>query len=510
MILAAGIQSQCSGIAIVFLQLIQISSGVQNYLQNSPFRQKNFKCIFMCSLLVALNSRIESATGFLDSCRFFQSFQNPLLSALSKITVINAFHFSSKYPRFFITATCRNSLQHCLPTHRPVFAVCLASAIVLYYQNFPHLVSLPLFSKSSLLSEPSVSAMELNRPLDDFVKESLRAKRAERQQRRKTFPRRGDRQTKEGGKNVRPIAPNANDKKVGGSTAPAASAPSSINGPKNTDKPADGENGHRRAAGGISKFRRFRKKRSGPSGNSNPGNTAKATAPNPDAAPVPSPPKNDATGENVHSPPRRSNPSFSFPKGNQRNVPSEPPYSPSPSRDYYNSPRDRGVFVAVSNLHPGVTQADVTELFETVGPLRQATLFKKHDGTSAGEAEVIFENMRDALEAIKRYNLVPLDNQPLQITLVTNHSANKGSRAGHPSRRHTDEGYPSKGDRRPLPPDNDGDRFRENQGSPERGPPDGYNRGSRRGRRQSHNRPSNGARDDRGPSPKRGRHAYMD
>lgn len=354
--------------------------------------------------------------------------------------------------------------------------------------------------------------MELNRSLDEFVKDSLRAKRAERQQRRKSFPRRGDRPAKEAGKNPRVSAPAANGKKDAGSTASAPTTPAAAKpGPNNNaDKPADADKAHRRPAGGISKSRRFRKRRSGPFNNSAPGNASKAAAPTTDAVPTPSSPKNDPAGDNVHSPPRRSNPSPSFPRNNQRNVPSDRPYSPSPPRDYYNSPRDRGVFVAVSNLHPGVTQADVTELFETVGPLRQATLFKKHDGTSAGEAEVIFENMRDALEAIKRYNLVPLDNQPLQITLVTNHSAIKNARAGHPSRRHTDETYPSKGDRRSLPADNEGDRFRENEASPERGPQDGFNRGPRRGKRQSHGRPSNGARDDRGPSPKRGRHAYMD
>lgn len=386
----------------------------------------------------------------------------------------------------------------------------LLSLFLLHVPLFTLPLSTQPFSQAILLvicTNPLT--MQLNRPLDDFVKDSLRAKRAERQQRRKTFPRRGERPMKEGGKNVRPNAPNANDKKVVDSTTPAVNASSTKNGPSKTDKPVNGDNGYRRPAGGISKFRRSRKRRSGPSGNPTSGDTAKATAPNPDAAPPPSSPNHEPAGDNVHSPPRRSNPSLSFHKNNQRNHPSERPYSPSPPRDYYNSPRDRGVFVAVSNLHPGVTQADVTELFETVGPLRQATLFKKHDGTSAGEAEVIFENMRDALEAIKRYNLVPLDNQPLQITLVTNHSANKNARASQPPRRHTDDAYPSKGERRSLSY-NGGESFRDNEVSPERGPPDGFNRGPRRGKRQSHSRLSNGPRDDRGPSPKRGRHTYMD
>lgn len=91
--------------------------------------------------------------------------------------------------------------------------------------------------------------------------------------------------------------------------------------------------------------------------------------------------------------------------------------------------RGRAVKVVVSNLHPGVTQTDIAELFETVGPLKNATLSRYPNGSSSCEAEVIFENMPDALEAIKRYNLVPLDNQPLQITLVTTRTG-KGRRGG--------------------------------------------------------------------------------
>eukprot|EP00177_Eucheuma_denticulatum_P000884 GFKZ01001601.1.p1 GENE.GFKZ01001601.1~~GFKZ01001601.1.p1 ORF type:complete len:300 (-),score=42.15 GFKZ01001601.1:1862-2761(-) len=98
----------------------------------------------------------------------------------------------------------------------------------------------------------------------------------------------------------------------------------------------------------------------------------------------------------------------------------------------------KGVKVAVSNLHPGVTETDIKELFETVGPLRRATLRTYASGDSLCEAEVVFEVMSDALEAIKRYNLVPLDNQPLHITLATDSvAASEGvhSRIGRPRGR---------------------------------------------------------------------------
>ncbi len=79
----------------------------------------------------------------------------------------------------------------------------------------------------------------------------------------------------------------------------------------------------------------------------------------------------------------------------------------------------KGAKVSVSNLDHGVTQSDISELFETVGPLKSARLIVLPDSRSSGSAEVVFEAMEDALEAIKRYNNVPLDNRPLRITLST-------------------------------------------------------------------------------------------
>lgn len=97
----------------------------------------------------------------------------------------------------------------------------------------------------------------------------------------------------------------------------------------------------------------------------------------------------------------------------------------SQEKGEYAPPKDLCVAVTVSNLHVGVTQADITELFETVGPLKESVLHKDMDGRSLGEARVTFESMRDALCAIKKYNLVPLDNQPLQISLVARHTHNE-------------------------------------------------------------------------------------
>lgn len=82
-----------------------------------------------------------------------------------------------------------------------------------------------------------------------------------------------------------------------------------------------------------------------------------------------------------------------------------------------------GCRIAVSNLNEDVSSEDITELFGAVGPLVSSQLLKNADGSSARRAEVIFVQMAHALEAIKRYNDVPLDDMPLKITLATERSS---------------------------------------------------------------------------------------
>lgn len=117
---------------------------------------------------------------------------------------------------------------------------------------------------------------------------------------------------------------------------------------------------------------------------------------------------------------------------------------------------NKGAKVSVFNLDHGVTQSDITELFETVGPLRSARLIILADGRSSGSAEVVFENMDNALQAIQRYNNVPLDNRPLKITLASASAPIRLSRGRRPGRRERDrEGGTRRDD---SPADRDGDR----------------------------------------------------
>ncbi|PXF48226.1 THO complex subunit 4 [Gracilariopsis chorda] len=209
--------------------------------------------------------------------------------------------------------------------------------------------------------------MNIDRPLDDIIKESLEAKRADRAARRRD---QGATKRK---------APNNKSR-------PPASAP-----PKERSPEKDATLPAAKSRRSITKKRRTRRK---------PNNNNASSPPDSNGSAEPAP----ATAS----------------------APMEPaPHYLSSSAQR----RSNGVKVVVSNLHPGVTQSDIAELFETVGPLKSAVLPRYPSGTSTCEAEVIFENMPDALEAIKRYNLVPLDNQPLQITLVTTRSKNSRDNA---------------------------------------------------------------------------------
>lgn len=71
-----------------------------------------------------------------------------------------------------------------------------------------------------------------------------------------------------------------------------------------------------------------------------------------------------------------------------------------------------------------MSEEDLRELFGAVGPLVSASLVRDYDGGRGTQrAEVIFTEIHHALEAIKRYNNVPLDDMPLRITLATGSSA---------------------------------------------------------------------------------------
>jgi polymerase delta-interacting protein 3 len=109
-------------------------------------------------------------------------------------------------------------------------------------------------------------------------------------------------------------------------------------------------------------------------------------------------------------------------------------FSSAGARARLNEPRDRnesaGIFaklpvrgsspppaqvghrIIISNLHTSVTESDVAELFEDVGPLVSAHLVRP------GIAEVVYKNLGDAEEAVETYHNRQLDGQPMKCMLV--------------------------------------------------------------------------------------------
>jgi RNA recognition motif. (a.k.a. RRM, RBD, or RNP domain) len=73
--------------------------------------------------------------------------------------------------------------------------------------------------------------------------------------------------------------------------------------------------------------------------------------------------------------------------------------------------------ILIGNLHHEVNNTDIYDLFSNVGPLARALIVYDRAGNHTGRGEVTFERYEHALEAVKRYNGVPLDNRPLEITL---------------------------------------------------------------------------------------------
>lgn len=68
--------------------------------------------------------------------------------------------------------------------------------------------------------------------------------------------------------------------------------------------------------------------------------------------------------------------------------------------------------IIISNLHKTVSENDVRELFEDVGPLVTAQLVRP------GIAEVVYKNLGDAEEAVETYHNRQLDGQPMKCMLV--------------------------------------------------------------------------------------------
>lgn len=102
----------------------------------------------------------------------------------------------------------------------------------------------------------------------------------------------------------------------------------------------------------------------------------------------------------------------------QRNAPSAAAAPARQEKEDRRAPSVAGTKLFVANLHFNVSDEDIKELFETIGPLASHKIHRKGDKTSRGTAEAIFRKRADAERAMNKYNNVQLDGRPMRIELI--------------------------------------------------------------------------------------------
>ncbi|KAN0048122.1 hypothetical protein ACTA71_002517 [Dictyostelium dimigraforme] len=88
----------------------------------------------------------------------------------------------------------------------------------------------------------------------------------------------------------------------------------------------------------------------------------------------------------------------------------------------YNGPTGKslqlftGSRLNISNLHHGISEADLKVLFDSLGDIKQIKIHYDLSGRSDGTGYVIYSRHNDAMAALKKYNGAQLDGRTLKIT----------------------------------------------------------------------------------------------
>jgi len=97
---------------------------------------------------------------------------------------------------------------------------------------------------------------------------------------------------------------------------------------------------------------------------------------------------------------------------------------------------ETGSKLLISNLAFSVNDDDIKDLFEPLGDIKKAFVQYDKSGRSQGQATVVYARRASALEAIKKYNNVPLDGSAMKISLVAS-AGGEGGRASSSARADT-------------------------------------------------------------------------
>ncbi|EME84470.1 uncharacterized protein MYCFIDRAFT_203037 [Pseudocercospora fijiensis CIRAD86] len=94
--------------------------------------------------------------------------------------------------------------------------------------------------------------------------------------------------------------------------------------------------------------------------------------------------------------------------------------SRAPADDRYGGrdPESTGSKLRVDNIHYELTEDDLRELFERVGPTLSVRLLYDRQDRSQGTAYVIYEDERDARDALHKFDGQNANGQPIRISLM--------------------------------------------------------------------------------------------
>ncbi|OLN88779.1 THO complex subunit 4B [Colletotrichum chlorophyti] len=85
--------------------------------------------------------------------------------------------------------------------------------------------------------------------------------------------------------------------------------------------------------------------------------------------------------------------------------------------------------IRVENIHYELTEEDVEELFNRIGPVAKLDLKYDRAGRSEGIAFVTMQNREDALEAVKQFDGANANGQPIRLSIMP---GGPGSRSRNP------------------------------------------------------------------------------